>query len=286
MNDTIHLENETLVAYIYDEIDAPEQARVARHLQQCETCGADYAALTGVRTVLQAWAPPHAGLGFTMVPRAEAEQSARVLRPAQWWNTVPAWAQAVAAILVLAVSAAVANIQVRSGADGFAVTTGWMSQPASVSARERTSELRRDPADLSAGASAKAEAAMGREGGPASTPAPAPGADDWKAALVALEQQLRTEIRTSRSADAVVRTPSRSGADEATLRRVQELLAASEARQERNLALRLTQFNRDVNVQRQADLVRIQQLFGHSEGEISKQRQMLNYVMRASAPQQ
>ncbi|MDO8676992.1 MAG: hypothetical protein Q7R30_00280 [Acidobacteriota bacterium] len=289
MNDTIHIENETLVAYIYDEVDAPEKARVARHLQQCATCGAEYAALTGVRTVLQAWAPPHAGLGFTVVPRTEAEQSARVLRPAPWWNTVPVWAQAVAAILVLAVSAAVANIQVRSGADGFAVTTGWMSQ--SASARERTSELPRDPADLSAGASAKAEAAIGREGGAAATRAPVAtasvtGAEDWKAALVSLEQQLRNEIRTSRSADAVVRTSSRPSADEATIRRVQELLAASEARQERQLALRLTQFNRDVNVQRQADLVRIQQLFGHSEGEISKQRQMLNYVMRASAPQQ
>ena len=154
---------------------------------------------------------------------------------------------------------------VKWGADGVTVTTGWMSQPASTSARERTSE---------------------REGGPASTPATTPGAEDWKAALVSLEQQLHNEIRTSRSADAVVRTSSRPGADEATLRRVQELLAASEVRQERNLALRLTQFNRDVNVQRQADLVRIQQLFGHSEGEISKQRQMLNYVMRASAPQQ
>ena len=279
MNDTIHLENEILVAYIYEEIDAPEKARVARHLQHCETCGAEYAALTGVRTVLQAWAPPPAGLGFTVVPTPEAEeQSARVLRPAPWWNTVPVWAQAVAAILVLAVSAAVANIQVRSGADGFAVTTGWMSQ--SASARERSGELRRDPA----------EAGRGREGGPA-TPAPVvsetvAGAEDWKAALASLEQQLRNEIRTSRSADAVVRTLSRPGADEATLRRVQELLAASEVRQERNLALRLTQFNRDVNVQRQADLVRIQQLFGHSEGEISKQRQMLNYVMRASAPQQ
>ena len=178
---------------------------------------------------------------------------------------------------MLAVSAAVANIQVRSGADGFVVTTGWISQ--SASARERTSELRRDPA----------EAATGREGGPAPAPvmaSVAPGADDWKAALVSLEQQLRNEIRTSRSADAVVRTSARPVADEATIRRVQELLAASEARQERSLALRLTQFNRDVNVQRQADLVRIQQLFGHSEGEISKQRQMLNYVMRASAPQQ
>lgn len=256
MNDTIHIDNETLVAYIYDEVDAPEKTRVERHLQQCGTCGGEYAALTGVRTVLQSWAPPHAGLGFTVVPKS-AEESARVLRPARWWNTVPVWAQAVAAVLVLAVSAGVANIQVRSGADGFVVTTGWMSQPA--------------PAAV--------------------TPAPvvaavAPGAEDWKAALVSLEQQLRNEIRTSRSADAIVRTSSRSGADEATVRRVQELLAASEARQERQLAMRLTQFNRDVNVQRQADLVRIQQLFGHSEGEISKQRQMLNYVMRASAPQQ
>lgn len=99
MNDTIHIENETLVAYIYDEVDAPDKARLARHLQQCATCGAEYAALTGVRTVLQAWAPPHAELGFTVVPRTEAEQSARVLRPAPWWNTVPVWAQAVAAIL-------------------------------------------------------------------------------------------------------------------------------------------------------------------------------------------
>jgi hypothetical protein len=264
MNDTIHIDNETLVAYIYDEVDAPEKARVERHLQHCGTCGGEYAALTGVRTVLQAWAPPHAGLGFTVVPTAEAERSARVLRPAKWWNTVPVWAQAAAAVLVLAVSAAVANIQVRSGPDGFVVTTGWMSQ--SPSAREQTSEPRRVAAPITA--------------------AVVPAAENWKAALRSLEEELRNEIRTSRSADAVVRTSSRSGADEATIRRVMELLAASEARQERNLAVRLTQFNRDVNVQRQADLVRIQQLFGHSEGEIAKQRQVLNYVMRASAPQQ
>lgn len=257
MNDTIHIDHETLVSYIYDEVDAPDKARVERHLQHCGTCGGEYAALTGVRSVLQTWAPPHAGLGFTVVPRSEAEQPARVLRPAQGWHTVPVWVQAVAAILVLAVSAAVANVQVRSGADGLVVTTGWMSPRPQATA----------------------------------TPAPAAAAsvasaDEWKAALVSLEQQLRSEIRASRNGEAVVRAASRSGADEATVRRVQELLAASEARQEHELALRLTQFNRDVNVQRQADLVRIQQLFGHSEGEMSKQRQMLNYVMRASAPQQ
>jgi hypothetical protein len=279
MNDTIHIDNEILVAYIYDEVDAAEKARVARHLQQCGTCGREYAALTGVRTVLQAWAPPDAGLGFTVVPKS-ADEPARVLRPVQWWHSVPVWAQAAAAILVLAVSAAVANIQVRSSADGFVVTTGWLASPAP----ERTSEL---PAGVSAVTSAQAEAATGREAGPAPAVATRDaGAEDWKAALVSLEQRLRGEIRSGRSADGVVRTASRPAVDEATVRRVQELLAASEARQERNLALRLTQFNRDVNVQRQADLVRIQQLFGHSEGEISKQRQMLNYVMRASAPQQ
>ncbi len=43
--------------------------------------------------------------------------------------------------------------------------------PAPASAREKSSELRRDHADLSAAASAKAEAASGREGGPAAPPA-------------------------------------------------------------------------------------------------------------------
>jgi hypothetical protein len=42
----------------------------------------------------------------------------------------------------------------------------WTIKP-SAYAREQSGELRRDPADLSAGASAKAEAAFGREGGPA-----------------------------------------------------------------------------------------------------------------------
>jgi len=48
-----------------------------------------------------------------------------------------------------------------------AVATPAGAPPASASAREQRSELPRDHADLSAGASAKAEAASGHEGGPA-----------------------------------------------------------------------------------------------------------------------
>ena len=68
------------------------------------------------------------------------------------------------------------------------------------------------------------------------------------------------------------------------------LIDESEAQQRRELALRLTQFGRDLEVQRQADFVRIERGIGRVEGmagaEIARQRQMVNYLMRVSQPQQ
>lgn len=257
----------TFVAYLYDEIDAPDRQRVEEHLRECVACAAEVGALSGVRTQLAQWAPPLTELGFTVIAKAARESeradapaaaepppSATVLRPAQWWHTVPVWAQAVAAIFVLAVSAAVANVQVKSGPDGLVVSTGWMT-PAANSA----------------------------------TVAPAAPADNeqWKTALIALEQQLREEIRTTRETG-TVRVASRSeGPDDATLRRVRDLLAASESKQNRELAFRMTQLMSDINVQRRADLLRVEQAIGHTGVEVAKQRQQLNYVIRASTtPQQ
>ncbi len=63
------------------------------------------------------------------------------------------------------------------------------------------------------------------------------------------------------------------------------LIEASERRQQQELALRLTQFNRDLDLQRRADLVRIDQGFGQLEGrtgaEVARQRQMLDLIVRA-----
>jgi len=255
----------TLVAYLYNEIDAPDRRRVEEHLRQCAACAAEVGALAGVRTGLTQWAPPQAELGFTVVAKATGETvrsaagptaaeppPAAVLPPAPWWNTVPVWAQAVAAIFVLAVSAAVANVQVKSGPDGLVVSTGWMT-PATA---------------------------------PTAAPAAAVEADQqWKPALIALEQQLRDEIRATKETG-TVRAASRSeGADEATLRRVRDLLAASETKQNRELAFRMTQLMGDINVQRRADLLRVEQAIGNTGVEVAKQRQQLNYVIRASAPQ-
>jgi len=248
----------TLVAYLYDEIDAADRERVDDHLRQCAACAADVGALAGVRTELAQWAPPNAELGFTIVRTggsrtAEPPPAATVLRPPQWWNTVPVWAQAVAAIFVLAVSAAVANVQVKSGPDGFVVSTGWMTPAATA---------------------AVAAPAVAADSG-----------DQWKPALIALERQLREEMRANQETG-TVRAASRSE-DDATLRRVRELLAASETKQNRELAFRMTQLMGDINVQRRADLLRVEQAIGHTGVEVAKQRQQLNYVIRASTtPQQ
>ncbi len=249
----------TLVAYLYDEIDAADRQRVDEHLRQCVACAAEVGALAGVRSELTQWAPPDAELGFTIVRAAGRDAAvppppAAVLRPPKWWDTAPVWAQAVAAIFVLAVSAAVANLQVKSGPDGFVVTTGWMTPAATA---------------------AVAAPAVAAE-----------GAEQWKPALIALEQQLRQEIRATKETG-TVRVASRSEVDAATVTRVRELLAASETRQNRELAFRMTQLMSDINVQRRADLLRVEQAIGHTGVEVAKQRQQLNYVIRASTtPQQ
>ena len=251
----------TLVAYLYDEVDAQDRQRVDEHLQHCAGCAGEVAALSGVRTELTQWAPPEAELGFTIIRRdalhkQAAPPPATVLRPAQWWNAVPVWAQAVAAILVLAVSAAIANVQVKSGPDGFAVSTGWMTPAPAV----RTL--------------APVVAADGND------------EQKWQPALIALEQQLREEIRANRETG-VVRAASRSQAEDATVRRIRELLAASESRQKGELALRVTQLARDMDIQRRADLLRVEQAIGHTGVEMAKQRQTVNYLIRASTtPQQ
>lgn len=250
----------TLVAYLYNEIDDADRRRVEEHLRECAACESEVGALAGVRTELTQWAAPNAELGFTIVRSGASQKTkdappATVLRPAQWWNTVPVWAQAVAAILVLAVSAAIANVQVKSGPDGLVVSTGWMTPAAA-----------------------------------AATAAPAastdPGSEQWRTALIALETQLREEIRANRETGAV-RAASRSEVDDATVNRVRALLEASETRQQRELALRVTQLARDMDIQRRADLLRVEQAIGHTGVEMAKQRQTLNYMIRASTtPQQ
>jgi hypothetical protein len=99
--------------------------------------------------------------------------------------------------------------------------------------------------------------------------------------LVALEQQLRDEINSRRDQAAPV--ASRGTADEATVRRVQQLLADAEQRQQRELAARFIELTRDMTMQRRADMQRISGVLGSYDEQLLRQRQMIRV---SSTPQQ
>ena len=236
-------DKQTLIAYLYDEVDTATRAGVDAHLASCAGCAAEVRALGDVRMELSQWAPPDAELGFAIVRKSD-QPAAPVLRPARWWQTVPAWAQAAAAILVLAAGAAIANIQVRSNADGFVLTTGWMAPPAPTQQAPALSE----PFDRAA----------------------------FERRVEGLEQQLRSEIRSSREPEAV--RAAAAPADEATVRRVRQLLEASEQRQQREIALRFSQLAREMDMQRVADFQRIRSSFGAFDEQMFRQQRQLNTI--------
>jgi hypothetical protein len=104
--------------------------------------------------------------------------------------------------------------------------------------------------------------------------------------LSALEQRLRSEFRAV-PPRAVPATSSIS--DVELQRRVRSILDESERRQERELALRVAEVMKDVNAQRQADLVKIDRSLGFIQsstyGEQMKQREVVNYLLKVSQKQ-
>ena len=125
-------------------------------------------------------------------------------------------------MLFIGVAAGVANLHVTYGQDGLTVRTGWYQSVPAVAAA---------PVDA------------------ANVP--------WHDDLAALEQQIRSELDAR-----PVPTAAPAAGDETTARRVNAMLQDSERRQQRELALRLAEVMRDVQSQRQADLVKIERSLG------------------------
>src|SRR6185436_6526351 len=261
--------DETIVGFLYDELDADQRRDFNGHLLTCTVCRDEVAGLRAVRTQLARWEPPALTSLRSPVPGAS--------RPA-WWQTVPAWAQVAAALLFLGVSAGIANLDVRYDQNGLNMTTGWMKPAAAKLATAQTSE-----------GGPKLVTAQPTESGPKlvtdqSTAAP------WRADLSVLERQLRTELRAVQaSSPAAQAARAASSSDAETLRRVRVLLDESEKRQQRELALRIAEVVRDVDTQRKADLRNIDHTLGLVRNdlgvEVMKQRQSLNLLYRASQRQ-
>ena len=64
MSETFYCDDkETLVAYLYGEIDPVLTREVERHLESCAACTEDVTSLQAVRQDLESWVPPMPDLG-------------------------------------------------------------------------------------------------------------------------------------------------------------------------------------------------------------------------------
>lgn len=246
-------DKERLVGYVYGELTEMERRAFDAHLTSCADCRDEAAGLRATRAHLAMWSPPGPDVGFRIVSGAAA--------PPSRLRFAPAWGLAAAAVLVLAAAAAIANVEMRYGADGLVVRTGWR-QPARADAS-----------------------------GAVAVPAAANPA--WQADLQMIRQRLgklESAVARDPAGPGVVTAAARPAASESELlRRLHEIVKESEARQQRELALQMAQVISDVDASRRSDMLRIQQglmqLQGVNDAEIVKNREMWNHVLRIAQPQ-
>jgi hypothetical protein len=245
-------DQDALLNYLYEEGDPAERLRIAHHLQACAACSVAVLELQSVRGMLADWTPPPVKLGFRIVQDPKDGST-----DARWWKPAgrfPLWARAAAAMSLFAAGMAVSQLDVRYG-DG-ALTVGSRSAPptadeATMMPQSNVVRVRQNDITL-------------------------PPAQDNIAVNTdfrALEQQLRSDLKGRADGDVIIR-------------RVRAMIDQSEARQQRELALRLSDVVRDFDTQRRADLLQVQQNFGQLEGqtgqEVAHQRELLNYLVRTS----
>jgi hypothetical protein len=213
--------NELLLGYLYDELSPSERETFNEHLASCAECRDEVTGLRGTRTHLLSWAPPEPDLGFEMVrgPRAAAA-------PVRWWGLSPAWGMAAAAMLTVAASAAIANVEVRFGGDeGVVVRTGWNRSTGTVQAQ--ATQAGASSSDLK-----RVEARM---------------------------QDLERQLAARPAVVAANTTASATGrmSDAEIVRLVRQTVGESEQRQSSELAQKILQVSRDTEVARRADFDRL-----------------------------
>ena len=252
-----------LVAYLYDETTPEERAAFDAHLASCAQCRTELAAFAGVRQQLAHWSPPT----FVAPSHAAAAFPAAPTRRRFSWREMPAWTQVAAAMLVLGVSAGIANLEVHYDAQaGLDIRTGWQRAPQnSANALNPLNSL--NPLN------------------PVNSVNPVnPSSAPWRADLTALEQQLRREMHAAPAADSPTLVRASSSNDVELNRRFKALVDESEKRQQRELALRVTALMQDLNAQRQTDLRKIDQTLGLIQDrtgvEVLRNRQMIDYYLQ------
>lgn len=254
--------NESLVGYLYGELTPEEQRAYDGHLATCAECRGELVALRAVRDDLVSWAPPECRdlpSSWAVAPAPPAPMA----RLAAW---APAFGLAAAAMLVLAASASIANLEVRYDSEGFAIRAGRAAE-APVAAR--TSAL------------------------PAVEAAPVNASVTSGASFVTAEELAAFEarLRASFSAPgAAVQTASVSSSTPQLPAEVRRLIEASEERTRSEMAARFLDIVSDFEGHRRTDMLRVQQALGQlqrtSGAEAAQTRDIVNRLMLVSSGQQ
>jgi hypothetical protein len=240
---------ELLVSFLYDEIDSASKREFQKHLATCVDCRDELAELGDTRAQIATWTPPDAELGFRIVREAESPKR-------RWFQWSPAWGLAAAAVVLLAIGAAIANLDIRYGTDGLVVRTGWNH---SVDLAQQSGATNVTPVD-------------------------------WKAEADQLDRRLRELERTmSRDGSAIRNASTSATSNDALLQRVRDIVGQSETRQQRAFAARLTELTGEFDARRQLDLATIDQgmtrLQNTSGAELRQYRELVNRQFRQAAYQ-
>lgn len=254
---------ELLVAYVYDELPPAEQQVLEAHVAGCAECRVELEGLRTTRLHLALWSPPQPDLGFRVIRGGAAPAAALPRR----MRLAPAFAYAAAAAVILAVSAAIANVEVRYGSDGMMVRTGW--------ARADTT-----PQEAEQNAAPRSLAAV---------PAAAAATADF-AELDRRLRQIETFMSAQPSGGVQTASADMQLSDEEMLRRVRQIVSEAESRQETALAHRLLQVMSDFDQKRRTDIALIQQGLDQYQGltnaEIAQNRDMFHQLVRAAERQE
>lgn len=242
---------DTLIGYLYGDLPAAEARAFDAHLKSCDECRSELTAFRDVRDDLVAWSPPEC----RDLPSSWAAPPVVAISPMRRW--MPAMGLAAAAMLLMALSASIANLEIRYDAQGLVVRTGRRAPLAPV------------PDVQSAGMIPAPQAVTAQD-------------------LAALEQRL------SQSFTAL---PERTGMQTVALRSdnpqlsrdVRRLIEESEQRTRQEIAQRFLEIVSDFEGHRRADLLRVQQVMNQMQrstgAELAQTRDAIGRLMLVSQGQ-
>lgn len=248
-----------LAAFLYDDLEIAERVAFDAHVMACLPCRSELAELRQVRATLGKWAPPEPARTIPFTSRTPNPEPRTT-----WWHQVPVWAQVAAAMLVLGVSASIANLDVRYDKSGLNVTTGW-SKPVPVAT---TATATVAPA---AAATTVSSDSVSRE--------------EFDQLRVQLQSEVRARTSMVKAASTGVPASDATMPDGEFQRRVRALLDESEKNQKKELAVRLVQLQRDFNVLLQNERGQTNQLFRDVTNtygpQLQNQQKQINYLLPA-----